>query len=547
VTLSSASRSVCRRIAASSLVSCYCGRTDEPSRRILDKTLNLLKHIEPALREVLAFELARSSLSAPDLVDVMAEWKNEPDTEIRRNAFIGLLRAIKRHQQTHNDVAGSDTFTPEMEWLRGEIKDDLCAYGDEFEERRQLAWIGMLMLGDLTLIDGIEETIGHSGAPGVKLDVLYDGDVDQILVDLVAENWERLCAHFGDEIFERLNRKSDSQRRTASEQRRYVMSALATVASRYPAITEMLRREADSNATLREDRHFLLWAKEENKGDEGVLRALVTNLDEVRHGRHDQGLDSLLDRDSWKCVRRRVQGRPHRGRERRPADDLMGGKPIAYTQLFPAVSLSIAVLRDLETWFEVVPARRGHRSWDETLAIALGAAEPQDLPAIATRAHTRLRMAQLEQANLGGAQLRQARLAWLNYGKPTCGTTSRSQECHSPRLRQLPTVGVRQRRAHRRQHRRVAHRTGPRRPRTRAATQPAAPPGASPAQPPPLVGSGHRWVVGWWPGPRRASVGFEAMGVGLSEVAFSPGSSRVAAEPTMRGSGSPTISGSLSS
>ena len=33
----------------------------------------------------------------------------------------------------------------------------------------------MLMLGDLTLVDGIEETIGHSWVPGVKLDVLYDG------------------------------------------------------------------------------------------------------------------------------------------------------------------------------------------------------------------------------------------------------------------------------------------------------------------------------------------------------------------------------------
>ena len=49
----------------------FCGRTDEPSRRILDKTLDLLKHIEPELREVLAFELARSSLAANDLREVI--------------------------------------------------------------------------------------------------------------------------------------------------------------------------------------------------------------------------------------------------------------------------------------------------------------------------------------------------------------------------------------------------------------------------------------------------------------------------------------------
>ena len=123
----------------------------------------------------------------------MAEWKNEPDTEVRRIAFIGLIQAIKRHQQAHDAVAGDARVTPEMEWLREEIRRDLCAYGPELEERRQLAWIGMLMLGDLTLIDGIEETIGHPGVPGVKLDVLYDGDVDQILVDLVAENWDTVA------------------------------------------------------------------------------------------------------------------------------------------------------------------------------------------------------------------------------------------------------------------------------------------------------------------------------------------------------------------
>ncbi len=372
----------------------YCGRTDEPSRRIVDKTLNLLKHIEPELREVLAFELARSSLAAADLIDVMAEWRNEPDTEVRRNAFIGLVQAIKRHEQAHNDVAGAYTLTAEMEWLRNEIKEDLCAYGPELEERRQLAWIGMLMLGDLTLSDGIQETIGHEGqVPGVELDVLYDGDVDQILVDLVAENWERLRAHFADELFERLNSTSDRQRRTASEQRRHVMSALATVASRYPAIAEMLRGEADTDAALRENRHFVLWAKEENRGDEGVLRALVPKLGGTVHRRQDHVLDSVLDRDSWNVSDEAFKSiLTEDAISARPGRVYVGDKLATYAQLFPADSVSIAAFRDLESWFRTDRATREHRDWDDTLAIAFGAADPQDLPAIVTRAHTRIRM-----------------------------------------------------------------------------------------------------------------------------------------------------------
>lgn len=372
----------------------YCGRTDEPSRRILDKTLNLLKHIEPELREVLAFELARSSLAANDLINVMAEWRNEPDTEVRRNAFIGLIQAIKRHQQAHDNVAGADTLTAEMEWLRKEIKDDLCAYGPELDERRQLAWIGMLMLGDLTLSDGIQETLGYSGeVPGVKLDVLYDGDVDQILVDLVAENWERLRVHFGDDLFERLNSTSDRQRRTVSEQRRHVMSALATVASRYPAVAEMLRDEADTDAALRQDWHFLLWAKDENRGDGGALRALVAKLGGTARRRQDQVLDSLLDRDSWN-----VSDEAFKAILTEDVIDARSGriyvseKLATYAQLFPADSVSIAALRDLESWFRTDRATRKHRDWDDTLAIAFGTVDPQDLPVIVTRAHTRIRM-----------------------------------------------------------------------------------------------------------------------------------------------------------
>jgi len=67
-------------------------------------------------------------------------------------------------------------------------------------------------------------------------------------------------------------------------------------------------------------------------------------------------------------------------------------KLAAYAQLFPGDSVSITALRDLESWFRPDRESRKHRDWDDTLAIAFGAADPQDLPAIVTRAHTRIRM-----------------------------------------------------------------------------------------------------------------------------------------------------------
>lgn len=384
----------------------YCNRTDQRSRRILDKTLNLLKHIEPELREVLAFELARTSLAANDLRQVMEEWKNDPDTEVRRNAFIGLVKAINSHQQTHDNLAGADSLTPEMEWLRKEIKQDLCAYGPELEERRQLAWIGMLMLGDLTLSDGIRETVGHSGQiPGVQLHVLYDDDVDQILVELIAENWQRLRVYFGEEIFERLNGTSERQRQSPEDQRHQVMCVLATVASRYPHIAEMVRAEANTDAALRGDPRFVLWAKEENKGDEGSLRAVVDNVSRMaRHRRDDKLVDALLDRDSWnvsdetfKAILTEdvsdalTEGVSHAQSVRFCPDE----KLAAFAQLFPADDLSIAALRDLELGFRTGGVAHERHDWEDTLAIVFGTVDPKDLPAVVMRAHARIRMSRL--------------------------------------------------------------------------------------------------------------------------------------------------------
>lgn len=372
----------------------YSDRNDMRSRGIRDKVLSIYRHLEPELREVLAFELARSSLAVSDLVDLLRDWTSEPDNEVRRNAFIGIIQAIKRDQEAHDAVAGAGTVTAEMTWLREEIKQNLSAYGPELDEYRQLAWIGMLILGDLGLSEGIQETLGYSGQlPGVRLDVLYDGDVDPVLVELVAENWERLRAYFGEELFERLNSTSERQRRTVDEQRRHVMSALATVASRYPAIAEMLRSEAEIDAALRQDRRFLLWAKEENRGDEGVLRALVAKLGEEAHRMDDHILDALLDRDSWNVPDEAfkvalIEDAARAGSRR----IYVGSKLAAYVQLFPADSVSIAALRELESWFRSDITTRAQRAWDDTLAIAFATVDAQDLPAIVTRAHTRLRM-----------------------------------------------------------------------------------------------------------------------------------------------------------
>ncbi|GIJ29495.1 hypothetical protein Vqi01_46570 [Micromonospora qiuiae] len=369
-------------------------RDDARAQHFCDQVLGQLRYLEPELREVLAFELARSSLAIRDLVDVLSQWEREPDSEVRRTAFIGLVQAIKGHQQTLDQTAGTDVLSDQMQWLRQKISDNLCAYGPDLDELRQLAWAGMLMVGDVTLSDGITERIGEPRPVSVKLTRLPDGGVDQILVDLVAENWQRLRGHFGDNIYLRFDRDSGDRTTTIAEHRHEVMSALATTAIRFPAIADMLREEADTDPKLRQDPNFLLWAKQENRGDETVLRALAGKLGGTTQSWANQVLEAVLDRESWTASDDRLKAvltddaaTNHSGVQRyEPA------KLAAYAELFPEDDVSVTAFRKLEAWFrDDHSQRQPRRDWGDTLALALALAPSQDLPAIFIRVHERFR------------------------------------------------------------------------------------------------------------------------------------------------------------
>jgi hypothetical protein len=222
---------------------------------------------------------------------------------------------------------------------------------------------------------------------------MYDGDVDDVLVGLIAENWEKLYAHFGETVFERLTGRFDRGRRSSDEQRRHVVSALATAAAQHPAAAEVVRHEAETDAALRTDRHFLLWARIENEGNEEALRAIVSKLRETGFGGKIPVLDAVLDRESWnvsdeefKDALTEKMAKEEKRRIYTP------GILAAYTQLFPADALSIDALHSLEFWFQSDRRARESRAWVDTLAIAFGVPAAEDLPVIVSRVHMRMRM-----------------------------------------------------------------------------------------------------------------------------------------------------------
>lgn len=170
---------------------------DEASAQALDLALDLLTALRPELREVLVHELCLAPIPAAQLLEVLSPWTRDQDDGVRRTAAVGITSALQR---TEHDPAAAGLLTQWQETVRY----DLVAYGPSHDEQRQIAWICMLLLEMPELLDGLLETIGDASPPGVRLTDLY-GNPDDLLVDLVARQWDTLVPHLGDDPLRRLS------------------------------------------------------------------------------------------------------------------------------------------------------------------------------------------------------------------------------------------------------------------------------------------------------------------------------------------------------
>ncbi|MFG1880175.1 hypothetical protein ACGFIV_35635 [Sphaerisporangium sp. NPDC049003] len=391
----------------SAVLQAHAGRDDARSRVLTRHALDLLGHLDAELREVLAFELTRSALEPAELIATIALWKTDPDLQVRRTIMVGTARNLIARQEAA-EASGRENLLPEMAWLREQIREDLCAYGPELEEDRQIAWIGMLLLQDLTLIDGLHETFGEPNEPGVKLTGL-DFEPDPVLTDLIAANWPELEQHFGDRLYARLTGRTQQ---TTDAPRALVLAALASVAAYYPHIAELLRSaysDASDGPVLRGDRNVILWAKRDARADLSILTALVSTLTPYSPRRSSVVIASLLDIESWNVsvedfaatltVSASDWDSPDAWVDREGAE-----QRAVYAQLFPRDPVTFTWFNGLSEWF-THRAGPGPSSWTDTLAICFSAADPADLPILICRVHERLEAAPLTEMRLATGPL----------------------------------------------------------------------------------------------------------------------------------------------
>lgn len=359
------------------------------SREVIDLALGQMTPLPAELREVLVHELTQAAIAPARLIEVTASWVNDQDDGVRRTSAVGITQALIRASTSAGEPA-------ELGQWRETIHGQLCAYGPSHDEDRQIAWICMLLLGELHLLDGIIETIGDPTPPGVRLTDIY-GTPDDLLIELVAKHWAALSQQLGDTLLTRLN---GSRAKEESDETR-VLRALAAAAPSSPAIAELLeQRMATEQAEHSTSRTELMLNKtpagidflihEQSRTHDNLQRVLRSTepdpTDGDRHGiRERWAFTRLLQ--PWDITADELEEALREAGKRNPDGmaSLRDGAVAraAYVMLFPQNQATRDQLAHLQGWFESAPDQRDQRvpvTWLEATTVTFMATQADQLP-----------------------------------------------------------------------------------------------------------------------------------------------------------------------
>jgi len=377
------------------VIRAHASKPSPRSGEVLDLALNLLSPLPASLREVLAFELAKAPVTPAQLIDVTTAWKHDPDDGVRRVTAVGITEAIKRHQRPAHPPS------PELTQWRELVREDLRAYGPHLDEDRQIAWTCMLLLDAPELLDGVFETINEPERPGVRLTDIY-GNPDALLATLVAENWNELLPHLGDNPMAQL---SGVRPKGGVEEKGAALGALL-VSPASPGIASLLNERIATEAARTGESATLQLIESTPAGIDHLIEssgATIENLHLViaasaasrtggdRQGSHDHWAFRKLsapwdvpDTDLETVFREAMNPRLAPGHPQSKSDVVNA----VHDLLFPHSTNAKDRLQELTDWFEQ-PEEDRHlgapTSWIEATVLTLNVTPADHLPAYVER------------------------------------------------------------------------------------------------------------------------------------------------------------------
>ncbi|MFD3807525.1 hypothetical protein ACFWTC_28865, partial [Streptomyces sp. NPDC058619] len=354
----------------------------------------LLSPLEPALRVVAAQQLARRGTDADVVIDLLEDWRSDVDPAVRRAAVTTLARTLASARSgTTQRVVQPSRRRDALERLRQECRADLRSYAVDLDAERRTAWVIMLLLGDVTLLDGVLER--HNGSPvSVDLEYLSDSS-DAQLVELIVANWAPLQQQCANQLVERLAGRL-GQRDSKQAQ---VWSALAPAAHRKPEVGRALQDAILRDPELLRDRQVLTWYCESNPSDPQLMDLAVQAAEAGYPGGDPRSVLDLVGSAPVSPVSRqallnRLIQRP--GRVQAPAlitDEVIdmyvtGWRRVALARLLPEDPHAQSLYRNLGAMLG--SKGRSDWTWEQACEVTIGLAPPTHVPILLLRLSERL-------------------------------------------------------------------------------------------------------------------------------------------------------------
>lgn len=182
---------------------------DDPE--ISNEIMKIATPLPASMRLIIAKYLSEAEVDSDFALSVLDLYDHDCDPGVKVQASIGYHSRLK---------AANVDLTCALERLN----ETIVCYGYDYEERRQAAFCGLVILKKLEIMTGAMEKIGSDRIVGIKSVRSFKDSVPH--VQFVLENWGYLREYFGDDFWERVFRYKESTY--------YIWAYLARFADIYP-------------------------------------------------------------------------------------------------------------------------------------------------------------------------------------------------------------------------------------------------------------------------------------------------------------------------
>jgi hypothetical protein len=210
--------------------------------------------------------LADRPASQTLVMAITKQWANEISERNKSYASMAYHHALI--------TARNEGLVNENEWeaAKSILMREASCYGPYLEARRRAAWVGMSVIGDWSMIDGLVETRGVPVPLAVSLGESWKGP-DIVLLQQISSHWSDLRSNFGKGLTDRLS--GISSRNTLRE----IWADLSIVATQAPELERELEAAVEEDSELLKEESILTWfIFRPNRSPETMLKALCSTV-----------------------------------------------------------------------------------------------------------------------------------------------------------------------------------------------------------------------------------------------------------------------------